>query len=194
MNYLYQITNIVNNKIYIGVHKTNDLNDGYMGSGTAILRAIKKYGIENFRKDILDYFDTYELVLLAEERIVDKDFILREDTYNLRQGGIGGFDHLNDRSESHILRTRKGALMRVANSKKNKTGVYAKGYVNPFKNKALQAEMLFRAVSFNKGSIWINNGERSSKIKKDNPVPDGWIKGRIRGQQRAAGDPCKIAD
>jgi len=40
--YLYEIKNLINNKIYVGVHKTNDLNDGYMGSGKVIRRAIKK--------------------------------------------------------------------------------------------------------------------------------------------------------
>lgn len=52
--YLYQITNLVNNKIYVGVHKTTDMNDGYMGSGKVIRAAIEKYGAENFKKDILE--------------------------------------------------------------------------------------------------------------------------------------------
>ena len=36
--YLYKVTNMINGKIYIGVHSTDNLNDSYMGSGVALHR------------------------------------------------------------------------------------------------------------------------------------------------------------
>ena len=47
---LYKTTNLINGKSYIGIHKTNNLNDGYLGSGFAITEAIEKYGKDNFKR------------------------------------------------------------------------------------------------------------------------------------------------
>ena len=105
--YLYKIINKLNNKIYVGVHKTDNLNDGYMGSGKILNRAIKKYGVENFKKDILIYFDTAEEMFIKEKEIVTDEFLLREDTYNLRRGGSGGFDYINKDIEFRKSKNRK---------------------------------------------------------------------------------------
>lgn len=84
---VYQITNLINQKIYIGIHVTSDINDGYMGSGKYISNAINKHGVENFEKDILFDFDNPEEMIAKESELVDRDFIARKDVYNIACGG-----------------------------------------------------------------------------------------------------------
>lgn len=50
---VYCTTNLINNKQYVGVHTTNDLNDGYLGSGTLFKKKLEKYGEDNFERKIL---------------------------------------------------------------------------------------------------------------------------------------------
>lgn len=107
MKYIvYQTTNLVNNKIYIGVHKTinPDIFDGYYGCGlsksnnywflknpyTPFHLAVAKYGLKNFKRTIISIFDTAEEAYALEAQIVNRDFIKRNDTYNVSIGGNGG--------------------------------------------------------------------------------------------------------
>ena len=93
--YLYKITNLINGNVYIGVHQTNIESDQYMGSGVCIRRAIKKYGKKNFKKEILKEFDNAEEMYAEEAILVNAEFVSIKNTYNIKLGGCGGFDHLN---------------------------------------------------------------------------------------------------
>lgn len=96
MHYLvYQTTNLVNGKVYIGVHKTKNISDNYLGSGPILHKAIKKYGIENFKKEVLFSCSSEEEAYLKEMEIVNEEFVKRDDTYNLNLGGTGGFTYIN---------------------------------------------------------------------------------------------------
>jgi hypothetical protein len=85
--YVYKTVNDVNNKEYIGFHSTDDLEDGYLGSGKLLLQAIEKYGIEHFHKTILYMFDNKKDAEDCERKLVNKEYVERRDTYNLSIGG-----------------------------------------------------------------------------------------------------------
>ena len=109
---VYRVTNKINGKFYIGTHKTKNLNDGYMGSGKYLLRSIEKHGLENFEKEILFVYDNAEEMYAKEAAIVNADFLAEENTYNLKIGGMGGWDYVNAPgfldAEFRITRARKG--------------------------------------------------------------------------------------
>lgn len=96
-NYIYKITNQINGKIYIGKHSTDNLDDGYMGSGILICKAEKKYGLENFTKEYLAFCDTEEKLNWFEKFYIKK-FNARQVGYNLTDGGDGilGIKHTEE--------------------------------------------------------------------------------------------------
>lgn len=85
--FFYKTENLVNGKVYYGIHRTNNLNDNYLGSGILLKHAIKKYGRELFKRTILNYFDSEKELLECEKRTVDAGLIKKENTYNLTLGG-----------------------------------------------------------------------------------------------------------
>ncbi len=100
---LYKTTNLINNFIYIGVHKTETPYefDKYLGNGiytnrpntyekakTCFQKAVKEFGIKNFRRETLSTFDTPEEAYAAEALIVNEDFLSRCDVYNMIKGGV----------------------------------------------------------------------------------------------------------
>jgi group I intron endonuclease len=93
---IYQTKNSVNGKVYVGAHKTKDLDDDYIGSGKMLMKAIKKYGLENFEKTILYVFNDQNSMYEMEKNIVNEKFVRREDTYNIKIGGFGGWDHVDN--------------------------------------------------------------------------------------------------
>lgn len=96
---IYKITNKLNGKFYIGKHQTNNPNDGYMGSGKAILNAIKLHGKENFIKEVLFDFDTEYEMNSKEKEIITEEFVNNPMTYNLGVGGEGG-PHFKNKKHS----------------------------------------------------------------------------------------------
>ena len=89
-SFVYMTTNNINGKIYIGVHTSNKLHDSYLGGGTYINKAIKKYGRSNFTRVILKFTLTKKEALQIERHIVNENFICDTRNYNIKVGGQPG--------------------------------------------------------------------------------------------------------
>lgn len=103
---LYETTNLINGKNYRGIHKTSKLEDGYLGSGSALEKSIKKYGKENFKREILEFCDSYEELLEKESLYVDEEWVKDKSNYNLKTGGQST-GILSQESKSKISETLK---------------------------------------------------------------------------------------
>ena len=132
MYYIYRITNKVNGKTYIGQHKYKKLNDNYMGSGKLIRRAQKKYGIENFEKEILysriQYKETADDM---EKFAIVKERALGKAEYNIADGGQGG--NLGEEVNKKISEAKKGK--HLSEEQKRRISEYRKGKPSCMKGK-----------------------------------------------------------
>jgi hypothetical protein len=199
---VYCTTNLITHEIYIGVHKTLNPNDEYLGSGVRLNSAIKKYGKHNFKKDVLYIFDKAEAAYLKEKELVNEDFVSQSNTYNLKIGGKGGWDHFTD----YQSRNEKIAQNRDYSSKdlRNKLSKAATkhnlqrgslcfgGKRDGFKNKTHSekarkniSNKLKGKVSSTKGRMWVHNLIQKKAImiypnELSTYLELGWIKGNKR--------------
>ena len=123
-NYTYMVTNKINGKVYVGSHswKGEGIDPSYYGSGTAITRAVKKYGKENFQVEVLYYYDTVEECRADEERILT-EYNVRDcpHSYNIKNAAVGFTSedikgekhplygkHLSDETKKKLSQAKKG--------------------------------------------------------------------------------------
>jgi hypothetical protein len=205
--YVYRITNLLNNKIYVGKHKSDKhpFENGYYGSGKQITAAIKKYGLKNFKKEVLCYCVDKNEMAQKELEMVTEDFVKRKDTYNMHKGGNGGWDHYNG-SVSHTASSRKGGKTAVkllnqymAEQKTNNTLAWQDWYAKVCNaNKELTIKALtptarakriktFEHIGHSQGEknsqfgrIWISNilTKEVKRITINDIIPEGWVRGK----------------
>jgi len=188
---IYKTTNILNGKYYIGMHQTTDLDDDYMGSGFILKRAIKKYGAENFVKEILHIFKHKWQMNLAERILVVPDY---ETNYNIVIGGKGGALF---KGRKHSLDSRKkistSSTGKKLSDKARKNISLAKiGEKNPMFNIGINHRMfgkhhsteikqkISKTLIGHKYGIWVNNGVESKRVNEGESIPQGFVSGRGR--------------
>jgi hypothetical protein len=199
-HYIYKTTNLVNKKYYIGMHSTDNLEDGYVGSGKRLWYSIKKYGKENFKCEILEMLPDRFSLKEREKEVVNESILKEKMCMNLKLGGDGGFVDDEHKKKFH----RNGGISTIhllkmyadEHLKKMKTDdEYRKKFSNIFKGnrnwvgkhhteeskrKIGNANSLIQKGSNNSqyGTRWITNGNENKKIKKEEQIPNGWRLGR----------------
>lgn len=162
---IYKTTNLINGKIYIGYHKSTGKHDSYLGSGKVLKLAIKKYGAENFKKEILHTYPSRTLALEQEKKLVTESFVARKDTYNMKCGGEGGWHHTH--SDPELIKRRREAVTKSFKEGRSKgwqltkeqratCGFYGKTHTEKVRAKISEAAKLdkevfeFRRKEYNK--------------------------------------------
>ena len=181
-NYIYKITNQINGKIYIGKHSTNNLDDGYMGSGILIRKAEQKYGIENFTKEYLAFCDTEEKLNWFEKFYIKK-YKAKEVGYNLTDGGDGHLGFImSEETKEKLSKSHKGITSpfkgiarpnevkeKISNSlfghhhnkeTRQKISESKKGRPSAFKGKHHSEETKLKISNANRGKIPWNKGKK----------------------------------
>jgi hypothetical protein len=200
-HFIYKTTNLKNNKFYLGMHSTDNLNDGYLGSGDRLRRSIRRNGKENFKIEILEFLPDRKSLSNREKEIVSEDVIKDPMCMNLALGGQGGLVN-----ESHLLKLRIGAALFQKQKWKNKdyrnkiTEVLRENAIrnhkegkmkySTTKGKKISDEHKKKISKKNSikqkgernsqfGSRWITNGTENKKLKKTEKLPFGWRFGRV---------------
>ncbi len=110
---------MIDGKRYYGAHKTNNINDGYLGSGKYIRRAIQHHGKENFKRIILKEFPDEESMYAYENVMIDQAMVDDPMTYNLTIGGRGGFSHIDNSGDRNVMRNPEIARKNVESCRAN---------------------------------------------------------------------------
>lgn len=205
-HYFYKTINVITGRYYYGIHSTNNLNDGYIGSGKRLWYSINKYGKENHVCEILEFFETRKKLLNKEKEIVNEEMVKNPMCMNI---SLGGLDGVNISGLNIYGKNGENGKKNLLCGNNLKEKLKSKGKWNEYKNN-LSKSMKKRYETkphhwLNKkhssktkeimsqkkrgvgigiknsqfGTCWITNGINNKKIKKNDKIPDGWKLGRI---------------
>jgi hypothetical protein len=182
---IYQTTCVVNQKFYIGKHKTKRVKDGYIGSGFLLRKAIKKYGKENFVTEILHFCKSDEEMTLLEREIVNEDLLKNPLCYNLIVGGSGPTpESIKDRVHSWQVMTDE----QKDTQRKSMSATISKVWEDPKHRKKI-SELTRKRMTENtpdsfkyatKGRVWISNNGNNRLVSKEDAeklISMGWYYG-----------------
>jgi len=206
-HFIYKTINVLTGRYYFGMHSTDNLDDGYLGSGKRLRYSIRKYGKENHIREIVEFVDNRNKLIQREREIANKNEVVKEECLNMKVGGDGGYYKTNfggyDGRHKGRLNSNKVINERLANDmefrnywrKQTSKGIkkyYENGGLPPFldKNHTKESKEQMSLSHIGKhvgsknsqyGTCWVNNSIIVKKIKKENLndyLSQGWNRGR----------------
>jgi len=202
-HFIYKTTNILSGRYYIGMHSTDNLDDGYLGSGTYLKRSLNKHGKENHQLEILEFCKTREELKSRETEIVNLNEIAKVECMNLMVGGHGGNNRTHEQCVAHgrlggiafankmkLNPTfRKEIQKRASNciKKAKLNGNYKPWgtvdyWTGNFHTEETKLKMKkSKNIGINNpsyGTQWITNDTINKRINKSDIIPDGFHLGR----------------
>lgn len=201
---LYKTTCITTNCFYIGIHSTNNVNDGYLGSGTRLRASIKKYGKPNHFWEILDEAASRRDLENLEEFVVSKELLKNPLCLNLSIGGRAGIPGLicptrSERMKAIWADPKHRDKMKMINSQNSRSGwnkpnakelrreAISQSSTEMWKSKELHERMSDRMKlctgekSSQFGTKWIHKDSAAQKVKGcdlQQFLDTGWALGR----------------
>jgi len=204
-HYIYKTTCNVTGRYYVGMHSTDKLDDGYMGSGKRLWYSFNYHGKDNHSVEILEYYDTRNELRDREVELVNEDLLKEDLCMNLKSGGDGGFV-----DEGHSEKFREGNRKFVKNRWDNDTDYRNKitKVLNDNLKRSIENGSLLGRTNFKDkihseaskekmrkakkgtgtgeansqyGTCWITKDGSSKKIKKEalnEYLAIGWVMGR----------------
>lgn len=203
---VYKTTNTINNMYYIGVHITEDIDDGYIGSGRDILKAIKTFGKECFKREILHVYTTEEhgnenaksLMYDKERELITEKQTKDPMCYNRIIGGQGT-GHICMKDTTYIVKDNEVKKVKKDEIKKflkngyqqkypyeprkwvTKNNASEAVYLHELENYLKNGWILGRGRSMTSNTVWVTKNNLSKMIKKNELqqyLNNGYVQGR----------------
>ena len=198
-HFTYKTTNLINGRYYLGMHSTNRIDDGYLGSGKRLYYELNKYGRNSFKFEILEQFDSREELVQAEINLITEHDLKNPNCLNLKQGGSGGFSkedwEKGQKVVSALLKKRwkdpeyREKMIRVRQEGVKRLHREGKVKYDTFTGKKHSPETIQKMKESHKGAgkgnsnsqygtCWITDEYQNRKIYKGEIIPEGWRLGR----------------
>lgn len=203
--YVYLTTNLVNGKQYIGQKKSDRfLAEKYLGSGVILLKAIQKYGYDNFVVELLNTAENSNELDALEIKYIDIYRKQGASLYNIADGGYTTGGYLGNTTKDKIWVNNGENHIMIDSSELDdylaagyvRGSLNTKGYVWVTKNeetrhipKYMLQQYLnagYRLGRNKSGKFWVTNGVENLFLNSNEVVPEGFRRGRVNISKQPA--------